>query len=248
MKISVLVVSYNCKQYIRQCLKSIYNNKHTDWELLVLDDHSIDDTRTVIKSFVKRNDKRIKFIQSSRKLYCGAAFKFLSSFATGNVVAIVDGDDQITEDALQIVDTAYTKYPQLDYIYTQHYTCNTDLSRKKTGISSLPIEGCDLTTSWENNKHCFSHMRTCRRSMLKYEIFNPKLKFSVDKYMGMMLESHGCGGFLNIITYYYRTRPLQLTSLYRSSRNLVKKQIITSIREYRSKMKILPKYIIEIFI
>ena len=248
MKISVLVASADCGKYIKSCLKSIYKNSYADWELIVFDDQSRDDSLRIIRDFASapKRQHKVKVLTAPKKLYCGAAFELLAQNVTGELVCVVDGDDVITKDALEKIHMLYEKYPNIDYIYTQHYTCSEDLKTLGNGISSLPENGLDLATSWERRKHCFSHMRTCRASMLKYNIFNRDLKFSVDKYMGMMLESHGNGGFFKDVTYLYRMRPLQLTNKFRDQREKVKSHCINSIREYRKKNNLVAKPIISV--
>ena len=51
MKVTVMMAVYNGEKYIGDCIKSIVRQTFSDFELLVIDDGSTDDTRNIIRSF-----------------------------------------------------------------------------------------------------------------------------------------------------------------------------------------------------
>ena len=57
--ISIIVPAYNIENYIGRCIESIINQTYREWELLIIDDGSTDNTWNIIANYVKR-DKRIK--------------------------------------------------------------------------------------------------------------------------------------------------------------------------------------------
>ena len=233
--ISVLTVTYNCQKYVCECIESVLASNFTDWEMLIVDDISSDGTHKRLKQYIRKvNDPRIRLIKNDKKMHCGSAYNLLASKALGDILVVLDGDDAIYPESLSVLDAAYRKYPNLGFIYSQHWLCNSRLEKVRLGVSTLPKT--DLATSWEKRRHCFSHLRSCRKEAVVHGIFKPGLKFSVDKYMGMMLESHYDGGFIPRCLYRYRTYSTQLTHRYRSERERVKKQLIASIRDYRRRM------------
>ena len=52
MKVSVIVTAYNKENYIRKCLESVINQDCNDWELIIVEDGSTDNTKEVIEQFV----------------------------------------------------------------------------------------------------------------------------------------------------------------------------------------------------
>ncbi len=60
MKISVLTASYNYEKYISQTIESVLNQTYTDFEYIIFDDGSTDNSVNIIKEYAKK-DKRIKF-------------------------------------------------------------------------------------------------------------------------------------------------------------------------------------------
>lgn len=242
--ITILTVVCNQSKYIKKCIQSVQKNTFEDWEMLILDDRSRDNTVGIVKNHLE--DKRIRLIQNSNKLFCGSAYHKLAKYARGDIVCVVDGDDMISKKALFIIHRLYKDYPDLDYIYTQHWICDNRMNKIKSGVSCLPYPGLDMATSWEKGKHCFSHMRTCRGKMLQYDLFKKGLKFNVDKYMGLMLESHGNGGYYPTPLYRWRNHFHQLTRRMRPERSLMKRRCIKEIRNYRKANGLIAKPIIRV--
>jgi glycosyltransferase involved in cell wall biosynthesis len=88
-KLTVLMTTYNCGEYISAAIKSVLNQTFTDFEFLIIDDGSTDSTEKIVKDFI---DERIKYIKlehvgRSKALNCG-----LKS-AEYHWVAIIDADD-----------------------------------------------------------------------------------------------------------------------------------------------------------
>ena len=65
MKLSVLVPTHNEEHYIGKCLNSLLNNKSNDFEIIVSDNNSDDNTIKILKSF---NDDRIRIIENKKKI------------------------------------------------------------------------------------------------------------------------------------------------------------------------------------
>lgn len=90
-KISVLLTSYNHAGFIRQAIDSVLQQTFTDFELLILDDASTDDSWWIIKSY---DDPRIKAIRNAQK--GEITFKVIdviSNVATGEYIAVHHSDD-----------------------------------------------------------------------------------------------------------------------------------------------------------
>ena len=64
MLVSIITPTYNSVQFISETIESVLVQSYTNWELILIDDCSTDDTALIINEFVKK-DERIKFIQNS---------------------------------------------------------------------------------------------------------------------------------------------------------------------------------------
>ena len=92
-KVSVIMPSYNSEKYISESIKSIINQTYTNWELIITDDFSSDNTVKVVESFIK-NDKRIKLYVLKSNQGAGAARNNSIKMAKGRFIAFCDSDDQ----------------------------------------------------------------------------------------------------------------------------------------------------------
>jgi glycosyltransferase involved in cell wall biosynthesis len=88
--VSVILPVYNAEKYIAQSIQSIIDQTFTNFELIILDDGSIDNTRMVVASFT---DSRIKLLLNEKN--SGLAFTLNKGvqYARGQYIARMDGDD-----------------------------------------------------------------------------------------------------------------------------------------------------------
>ena len=63
MRVSVVLTSYNYGQYLKDTIKSVVNQTFTDWEMVIIDDCSIDNSMDIIMEFAN-SDSRIKVIKN----------------------------------------------------------------------------------------------------------------------------------------------------------------------------------------
>ena len=89
-KISVLMPVYNCELYIKEAIDSILNQTYSDFEFLIIDDSSKDQTISIIKSY---NDARIQLIEKPVNSGLTLSLNMGLRFAKGKYIARMDGDD-----------------------------------------------------------------------------------------------------------------------------------------------------------
>lgn len=91
-KVSVIMPSYNSAQYIAEAIESILNQTFTDFEFIIINDGSTDDTAKIIKEYANK-DHRIKFINHKKnKGFIGCLNECLD-IASGEYIAKMDSDD-----------------------------------------------------------------------------------------------------------------------------------------------------------
>lgn len=89
-KFSILMNTYNCSAYINQAISSVINQSYHNWELIVFDNLSTDDTAVLVSKF---EDSRIKYIKSDKHYSLGEARQIASQFLNGDLIAFLDSDD-----------------------------------------------------------------------------------------------------------------------------------------------------------
>lgn len=88
--VSILVVSYNAEKYIEKTLQSCLAQTYLNFEILILDNASIDQTVEIIKSL---NDSRITIFEGKENIGPYAGINFLLNQSKGEYIAIQDHDD-----------------------------------------------------------------------------------------------------------------------------------------------------------
>ena len=98
-QITIITTSYNYSEYISQTIESVLAQTFSDWELIIVDDASSDNSVEVIKKYC--DDKRIKLICHDKNKGLRASIKTALKYAKGEWVAFVESDDTITSDAFE---------------------------------------------------------------------------------------------------------------------------------------------------
>ena len=90
--VSIITPSYNSSQYIEKMIKSIISQTYNNWELLITDDCSTDDTWRLLNNY-KEKDKRIRIFQLDKNCGPGIARNNSIKHAKGRFIAFCDSDD-----------------------------------------------------------------------------------------------------------------------------------------------------------
>ena len=90
--VSIITPTYNSERFIRACIDSIRMQTWQDWQLLIVDDCSSDDTVKIIESY-KRNDLRIFVLHNHRHLGPAGSRNLAIEQASGRFIAFLDSDD-----------------------------------------------------------------------------------------------------------------------------------------------------------
>lgn len=120
--VSIIMPAYNCSTTIKKSIESILAQSYTNWELLITDDNSTDDTTSIINTYA-RNDKRIKYWVMKDNSGAGVARNNSISYAEGRFIAFLDSDDlwhpeKLSRQILFMLENnhalTYTAYQKID--------------------------------------------------------------------------------------------------------------------------------------
>jgi glycosyltransferase involved in cell wall biosynthesis len=102
MLISIIVASYNYENFIGETIKSVLNQTYSDWELIIVDDGSTDNSVEVIRDFCAK-DERIKLYthQDNKNKGLVKTLQLGTSHAKGDWIAFLESDDIWTPDCLE---------------------------------------------------------------------------------------------------------------------------------------------------
>lgn len=95
-KISVIVPVYNAEKYLDRCIQSVLQQTYPNWELILIDDGSKDESGSIADQY-EQTDDRIRVIHQQNAGVSAARNQGLN-LATGDYVAFLDADDELTSD------------------------------------------------------------------------------------------------------------------------------------------------------
>ena len=99
-KVSVIMPAYNVAAYIQKSIQSILLQTYDNWELLVVDDGSLDETREMVRSFSIK-DYRVSLIVHDENQGVSEARNTGLEMAVGKYVCFVDPDDWVEDNYLK---------------------------------------------------------------------------------------------------------------------------------------------------
>lgn len=127
-KISVLMGIYNCSSTLEQAIASVQNQTYTNWELILCDDGSSDNTYQVAQALAAK-DSRIVLLRNIKNLGLNQTLNNCLVVATGDYIARMDGDDDCVPERFE---------RQLDLL--EHHP--------EFQITSCPMKLFDETGEW----------------------------------------------------------------------------------------------------
>jgi len=89
-KISIIMPAYNAQNTIKTSIESILRQNYNNYELIIIDDGSNDNTENVVKEF---SDSRIKYFKLATNMGVSNARNFGIEKATGEYIMFIDSDD-----------------------------------------------------------------------------------------------------------------------------------------------------------
>lgn len=108
MKISVIIPLYNVEDYVTYCLESFENQSYNNFEIIIVNDGSTDDSESVIKQYKKQSEMTIHLINQENAGVSEARNNGINA-ASGECICFVDADDMVHVDFLKEMANAISK-------------------------------------------------------------------------------------------------------------------------------------------
>lgn len=116
-KISIIVPCYNDGIYLEECLNSVFNQTYTDWECIIIDNGSTDNTKEVTSYFVQK-DKRFIYLYQANKGVSLARNNGIKQ-SHGKFILPLDADDRIYGTYLQKAVTVLENNEKIKVVYCE---------------------------------------------------------------------------------------------------------------------------------
>lgn len=112
---SIIIPTYNRAQLVCRSIKSVQNQIYKNWECIVVDDSSTDNTSGIVQQFSKQ-DPRIKYLQNQRSRGAQGARNTGIQNAQGQWILLLDSDNEIEPDYLYQIYVYSETHPDVDII------------------------------------------------------------------------------------------------------------------------------------
>jgi glycosyltransferase involved in cell wall biosynthesis len=199
--VSVIIDNYNYARFLPQAIESVLSQTYQNFELIVVDDGSTDNSREIIESYGKQ---LIAIFQENAGQ--GEAFNNGIARSKGEIVCFLDADDYFREDKLAKVVAGFLSHP--NWVQISH--CWTSVNREglPTGCGSTILSQGDvrhLLLRWGRYAMAISSGLAYRRAVLQKVLPIPtKRTEAADTFLTVAIPFHGEVGCINEPLMFYR--------------------------------------------
>ena len=237
MKISVVTASYNYQDYIKEAVQSVLDQTYKDWELIIVDDCSTDNSVEVIKSF---KDDRIKLFINEKNLGLKETVKRGIENAAGEWIVFLESDDILTPDYIEKKVEIAKKYYDVNLIFNdceffgdkeRIKKVTNDLKKTRKILKTKKYPRKMFYNFYLSNKiFTFSSVMAKRNDLLNIS-FNPPMDYLLDWWLWIQMSYIG--------EFYYIPEALTCWRLH--------KQSYINCSEYSSSSQLQMKIYFKIF-
>lgn len=203
--ISVVLPVYNGEKYLEQSIDSILSQTYENWELLILDDCSNDNTPKICEDYVKK-DGRIHYYRNKKNLKLPGNLNKGFTLANGDYLTWTSDDNIFKDFAFEKMLNVLRKNKDIDLVFASYQ--DIDEKNNKTQINYT-----DSTTERIMGGNiigaCFMYTRKAYNLTGEYDT-NLFLVEDLDYWQRMLM--HVKGKSIHEILYYYRVHSESLTS------------------------------------
>jgi glycosyltransferase involved in cell wall biosynthesis len=200
---SVIMANYNHVNYIGEAIESVLNQTCANWELIVIDDCSTDNSVNTIKNYL--SDRRIRLFNNEKNKGYIYSLKKGIKLSEGSIIAIIDSDDAIKKNALEKIASVYEDNPDVGLVYTQCYYCDKNLQPVHMGFSGEIVK-----SNLHENK--INAIRTFKKeAYFKTSSYDENCVRAEDIDLNLKLEEKTSVYFLDEALYNYRLLPKSQT-------------------------------------
>lgn len=137
MKISIITPTYNSQNFIKETVNSVINQTYKNWELIVIDDASNDNTIKIVNQFIKTNPN-ICLLQNKQNSGAAITRNRGIEAAKGDLIAFLDADDLWKPEKLE-KQVAFMSANDCDVCFSSYDLMNEDGIRLNKQIKALSI-------------------------------------------------------------------------------------------------------------
>jgi glycosyltransferase involved in cell wall biosynthesis len=204
-KVSVLMPVYNNAAYLKEAIASILNQTFQDFELLIIDDGSTDNSLTILQEFAEQ-DPRIS-VRSQANQGVSPTRNELLRQAKGDYIAVMDGDDIALPERLAQQVAFLDSHPEILCVGGAYAMIDPE-GQVLTHIYP-PLQDADIQTQMLSGSTAIQHpcAMARRQAVLQAGGYDEALKASIDLDLWLRLGELGSLANLPDVVLHYRLHP-----------------------------------------
>ena len=212
--VSIALATYNGAKYLSQQLDSILYQTYSNFEVIIVDDASTDNTINIIQAY-QIQYPQIKLYRNEQNYGLLRTFERVIELSTGDYIALCDQDDIWLPNKVQIMSAALA-----DYKLVVADCCVTD-----NKLNVIYASYFDLIHSGEGIVHNLvknSYLGCCmafRRDILRMALPIPKGPIAHDIWIGLIANMHNAVKFIDVTTMLYRRHDATVSTSSQHSHN-----------------------------
>lgn len=198
--ISIIVPVYNASKFIKDTIKTVLDQTIGNFELILVDDMSTDNSVEIIKSY---KDERIKLIELDKKGMASGARNAGIKAAKGNYICFLDADDLWVNDKLEKQLLFMHNNPSCVFLYTSYEFASEDgigTNKKVIVPNYITYEQALRNTTIFTSTVMFN-----MNILTKDEIYMPDIKSEDTACWWKVLKNNDAYGIREVLVYYRRT-------------------------------------------
>ncbi|RZK16460.1 MAG: glycosyltransferase family 2 protein [Flavobacterium sp.] len=187
--VTIIIPCYNQAIFLNDSVGCIINQTYSNWECIIINDGSRDDTGEVAKQFAK-HDNRIKYIEKENGGLASARNAGLKN-ATGEYIQFLDADDIIENEKLALSVEAFNKNPENNFVisdFVMHHMYESKFILPKVNLSNMNLTFDYLLLNWDPYGFNFPiHSPVYKASVLKEFYFNENFRAVEDLILHLQI-------------------------------------------------------------
>lgn len=196
--VSIIVPCYNQAQYLDEALQSVMDQTHQNWECLIVNDGSPDNTDDVVKKWVEKDERFNYFYKANGGL--SSARNYGIENAKGEFILPLDADDKIAANYVTLAAQSFYEDALLKVVY-----CKAEKFGNEAGIWDLPPFSLEALAKGNMIFCSAMFKKTDWKRFGGYDV-NMVFGFEDWEFWIALLKNGGNVKCLNIIGFYYRIK------------------------------------------
>lgn len=207
-KVSVIIPTYNCAEFLKNAIDSVLKQTYKDYEIIVVDDGSTDDTRHIVGQF----DGNIRYFFQDNAGPAAARNAGIKN-AAGKYIAFLDSDDYFFPEKLELQTAYIGRYPDMAMVFSDACTTYTDGTRiPHYKLIQEPHWGMIFDKLFLNNFINNSTVLLHKSYLEKTGLFDETIRYSEDYELYLRIAKNFPIGYIDkVLVKFDRTRQNRLT-------------------------------------